>query len=129
MRERESDLKDPGQEVESQGGGTLSHQGPSSLECHTENEWARCTRGHRGAGDISFVQRLRAQIAGSLGESQGNGTRMLCSSASSTGTWRLWQLGGGPGATEPKQAGSKSGAGSRMLCGISWRSQGPVGHG
>lgn len=67
--------------------------------------------------DVDFVQRLRTQVASSLGESRGKGPRTLGSSACSS---RTLAGRGDPRATEPGQAGSKPGTGSKILFGILW---------
>lgn len=76
--------------------------------------------------DVDFVQRLRTQVASSLGENQGKGPRTLGSLACSS---RTLAGRGDLRATEPGQAGSKPGTGSKILFGILWRGQGTAGHG
>lgn len=78
--------------------------------------------------DIDCGQRVRVHTAGSPGEGQGQGH--------TDGGQLSWQHqdlatgagGGGPGATEPGQAGSRSGTESQMLGGILRRTWGPAGY-
>lgn len=82
-------------------------------------------RGHTGASARGFWTETEdtssEQSWGELGQGDTDAGRSARSTRTLAGR-------GGPWATEPGQAGSKLGTGSKILFGMLWQNQGPVGH-